>query len=227
MAFTVHVTQSGSTAVGMAVYLSVLTGAGAAQPGSVGGSGTRSSTSLSQTLTPLGSGSFVYASILALGTSGTLSALGGQTMKYQPNSGGLSYNTVALTGTTAGSNITIGATDTGSSAISISAVEILQAVGNTLTLDASSPGGAVLGNTSMTTASFAPPAGSLLMASVGSNGGSGIVSISVTDTSGLGLTWVEQEAQHATGNGYTGIWTAFMPVSSTVRSPGVALMGVG
>ena len=180
-------------------------------------------------MTPAGSGSFVYASIIALGTAGTLSALSGQTMKYQPSSGGVSFNTVAFTtGTTAGSNVTIGATDTGNTAISISAVEILQAAGNTLMQDASSPGGSALGNTSLTTASFTPPAGSLLMASIGSNGGSGIVNMGITDTSGLGLTWVEQEAQHATGNGYSGIWTALMPASSTViRSPGVTLMGVG
>ena len=229
MAFTVHAAQGGNTAVGMTTYILVFTGASASQPGATGGSSTRTSASLSQILTPLSTGSFLYASMLSISGAGTISPLSGQSVPYSNTGGGLNFTYVSFTsGTTAGSNVTIGGTNTSNTCISIAAIEIQQKSGQTLAVDASSPGGAFLNNSSITSSSFTPPNGSLIMVALSTNGGSGVTTMAITDTSGLGLTWTEQVKQDPGNNGYVGVWTARMPGGTTTSStPGVSMMGVG
>jgi len=85
----------------------------------------------------------------------------------------------------------------------------------TLAEDASGPAAvSVLGSGStltVTTASFSPPAGSLLVALVPSNGGASQVTMTVTDNLGTHLNWHEQVKTNVAGNDYAGVWIADVP----------------
>jgi hypothetical protein len=72
--------------------------------------------------------------------------------------------------------------------------------------DSSSPGPALTETaTTVTTASFTPPAGSLLVARVSSNGGAGIVNMAL---SGGGLAWNALIELHTFTSYYCGVWAA-------------------
>jgi hypothetical protein len=204
--FTVTATQGGSTTDSIALFVAVVTGAGASQPGAVAAA---TNTTPSDSITPQASGSWVYGSVL--GIAGTYTVVSGTTTKQDAHSvGGLDLISCRTTSTTTASTpVTVGYTAT-SNGISIALCEILNSAG--LAEDGSTPAGVSTAlATTISTASFTPPAGALLVAMVQSNGGAGSVTISITDTSGLGLSWVEQEKQNGAGNGYSGVWTAAIP----------------
>jgi hypothetical protein len=77
----------------------------------------------------------------------------------------------------------------------------------TLAEDASSPPPALTETaTTVTTDSFDPPAGSLLVARVASNGGPAVQRMTV---SGGALTWSPLTELHTVGyTGYAGVWAA-------------------
>jgi hypothetical protein len=84
--------------------------------------------------------------------------------------------------------------------------EILTA--GTLAEDASAPAVAYApGVTAVTTASFTPPAGALLVALISSSANASGLAITMSDTSGLGLTWTELVKENAS-SGYAGIQVA-------------------
>jgi hypothetical protein len=204
MSFTATATQGGSVAIGTALLLKVITGQ-AASP--IGQTASATSTTPSQAITPNATGSWVYGA--NLGLTGTYTANGATTYEANNSGGGLEYIRMRTAATTtAATPVTVGGT-AGVNSISIALLEILAGAG--LAEDASSPAGAFLSNaTAVSTAAFAPPAGSLLVAMVATNGGGGATTVALTDSSGLGLTWAEAVRQNGAGNGYSGIWTALV-----------------
>ncbi len=206
MAFTVTATEGGSTANGIAIVLKVLTGAAVSQPGAIN---SIASTTPSLSITPANNNSWIYGSILGL--TGTYTANGSTTSFQNIGGAGLQFIQCRSTNmTTAGTPQTIGYTVSGGNSISMCLCEI-NATG-VLAEDASSPpaAGFATSNT-ITTASFTPPAGSLLVLMAATNGGGGTTSVIISDTSGLGLNWVQQVSQANAGSGYSGIWTAQVP----------------
>jgi hypothetical protein len=96
--------------------------------------------------------------------------------------------------------------------------EILAAVAGTAPAeDGSAPAsvasGAGTANLTVTTGAFTPVAGSLLVAMVASNGGSGVTSMTV---SGGGWTWAEKSKNNPSGGDYAGIWIADVPAGGAV-----------
>ena len=212
--FTVTAAQEGTTYNGMSVTLRVLTGAAAAQPGAVAGFDSYGAT-LDQAITPQATGSIVYGAHLGL-DSGTFTPTAATTYFQDNESGGYSAGQFRGTApTTVSTPVTLGSngTDTG---LGVALAEILAAAGATLVEDPSSPAVvAYAAATTQTTAAFQPPPSALLVmmvSAVGSNHPtSGVTAISVTDTSGLGLTWNEVSAQNGNGYGYVGVWAAQVP----------------
>jgi len=221
-AFTVTATQGGATAAGMAMTIVVVTGAAASQPGTVTGV---SSTTPSAPITPTATGSQVYGALIGVSSNvyHPLASTVFESNLPMPSVGALQY--IALRSaatTTAGTPVTLGATsDVNSIAVALCEIE----AAGTLAEDSSAPppvGGSPSG-TSVATASFTPPAGSLLVAMISANAGSGVVTMAVTDTSGLGLSWVEQSKQTVSDDGYAGVWTAQMPAATGFTTSGLAV----
>lgn len=199
--FTVTATQGGASSSGMQITLSVVTGASASQPGTV--NGTLSATP-SLSITPQANQSLIFGSILGL--DGTWTELASTVFLNNSDNDGLRYvHFYSAATTTAGTPVTMGATASVNS-ISISLAEILAS--GTLAIDGSSPASAYAEATAVTTASFTPPQPSLLVAMVSSNGSSGTTTMGLTDTSGLGLSWTEQQKENGSSSGYSGVWTA-------------------
>ena len=71
----------------------------------------------------------------------------------------------------------------------------------------------------LATAAFSPPACGLLVLMVSTNGGGGVVTMAITDTSGLGLAWTEQVKSNVSGDGYTGVWTAQLAAGAIEQGP--------
>lgn len=212
--FTVTATAAGSTSNGIGLSVHVITGASASQPGQVAAA-TQITPSLA--ITPTGTGSLVFGSLLGL--AGTYTVNGSTTNDQDGHSiGGLEL--LAFHGTsptTSGTPVTLGYTAT-SNGISICLCEILTSA--TLAIDGSSPAGVTTGTAIfVTTGSFTPPGSSLLVASIQANGAGGAATMGVTDTSGLGLSWVEQVKQNGAGNGYSGVWTAAVPAGAPPAAP--------
>ena len=212
---TVTVTQGGSTASGTDAYCLVFTGQ-AASP--IGNSASATNTTPSLALAAAAANSFIVGS--NLGLIGTWTALGNTTLLQNRGAQGLEYVSFQSTAVTADTNShTYGSTATVNS-ISIVELEI-KAAAASLAVDGSSPGGFFTSTLTATSASFTPPASSLVVVLVQTNGNV-VVTATVTDT-GLGLTWTEQVKQNTSGNGYVGIWTAPVPAASV--SAGMLLAG--
>lgn len=205
---TVTATQGGSTANGMALRVMVLTQAAATQNGA---SGQVSSSGAGQVgITTTQAGSRVYGA--ALRASSTAPAVNGVTAQLDsvPDSThGAWYGTweaASLTGTPGATTFGYTTTFLGG----IAGLEILTA--GTLTEDASGPAVAsTLTAITVSTASFIPPAGSLLVALVSSNGAAAQTTMTVSDGS---LTWTEAVAGNTAGDGYVGVWIAQVPAGS-------------
>jgi Domain of unknown function (DUF4082) len=215
---TVTATQGGATGGGMTLDLYVVTGQAASPAGA-----TATAAALATAITPNASGSLVFGAILA--TGGAFTANGSTTLLYD-NSLGLEYGSVVSnTTTTSGTPVTIGVTSSGGAAISIALLEVLAGTG--LKAFVGTPGGVLSGSTAASTIPLAPPAGSLIVAMVSSNGTTGTTTMAVTDSSGLGLTWTERVKRNTANNGYVGIWTAVMPATTPGTVFGQPALGTG
>ena len=199
--FTITATQGGATSGGMLITPRVISGQNASPIGA-----STTDTALSTSITPTGNGSIVFGSLLA--TSGTLTPVSGTTL-IQDSVSSLEFGTFECIGSVSGTPETVGVTSSGSG-INLALLEILAGSGS-LNQFVGAGDSAFSVTTTATTAPVSPPAGSILVLLVSSNGSSGTTTISVDDTSGLGLTWVEQVKLNPTNNGYAGIWTAEMP----------------
>jgi len=198
----VTATQTGSgTHNGMVLTVKVVTGAAiidigpssyqyALLPGAAGSNSAYAPAEV--TVTPDGTGSWVYGAANRTDTATAWTAMTGSTFTQNvaDSTNSAAYGTFRSTGTTTASTpITVGATNgDGTSGGGITAVEI-RATG-TLAEDASSPSPvSTAAATTVSTARFQPPMGALLIAQVATAGSN--VSVQVTDDNGS-LTWVEQ-----------------------------------
>lgn len=214
----VTATQQGVTAAGMNMTLRVLTGASGSAGATATGGG---SSPTAVTVTPTADGSVVYGSLFAFNATPAANAA---SFLIQHQDGPAEYAQFrSLDTTTAATPVTVGLSTNFS--IGIAAAEVLAAGGQDIAEDVSSPVPTLYDNgvTALTTAPFAPPPGSVLMLAVTAVGsesaGSGVTTLAITDTSGLGLTWTQAVAENASGNGYTGIWLATVPGLTTAAYP--------
>ena len=210
MALTVTATQGGSTANGFALRVFVLTGAAAvaAQSGASTNNQFTNVTTFTQSITTT-AGSNVYgasartpASTAATGSNATIVDDVNDTTNNEQYT---IFKALNVTGGATTRGYTAGGTASGPFA----QLEILAA--GTLAENASSPAGV---NTSgagpLTTASFTPPGGSLLVACIGSDGGSGVTTFSMSN-SGPALNWTEKVKNNPTAGDYAGVWIADIP----------------
>lgn len=219
---TVTATQGGVTGNGMLLRVLVLTGAKtvANQTGGLNNvSFTSGAASLSVTTTQ--TGSRVYAGCSDGSPASALTPNGVTTVidDVADATNGEHYITwkaTSLTGTPGPT--TLGGT-AGSSSGPLAALEVLTS--GTLAEDGSAP--AVVSTTSattVTTASFTPVSGALLVALIGSDGGAGTTTMTVTDNLGTHLNWTEQVKNNASD--YAGVWIADVPAG--VVSPALGVL---
>lgn len=222
MAFTVTATQSGSSANrGVYLLVRVLTGATEAG-GASGGSNSLSGATAQGSLTPNFSSSWVAFSITADGIfSGAMpAAAAGNT--YDANTLDNTDTWAAAQGhysgtVTGGTPLTYGAGSAAGDHSNWCAYEI--PASGSVTVDGSSPALASTESAAaVTTASFTPPAGSVLAAMVAAGGtgtGTGIT-VTMTDTSGLGLTWTRRAISSTSDNFQPAyIFTATVPSAAS------------
>jgi hypothetical protein len=210
MAITVTATQGGSTAAGMALRVFVLTQAAATQNGATANNLFLGVTSFTLSITTTQTGSRVYGASAptpsASMTAAALTTLVDNIADGTNNEQYVTFKATSLTGTP-------GATTLGFTAPSASSGPFAQAeikTAGTLTEDASAP--AVVSTTTLTavtTASFTPPAGSLLVALVASDGGTGVTTMALSDTGAH--TWTELVKNNVAGGDYAGVWIAQIP----------------
>ena len=222
---TVTAAQSGANAAnGIALTVKVVTGQ-AASP--VGATGANDSTITTPQLaiTPAATGSWVYGSLFNGAADTAYTANAGTTLSANipDTTNFIAYGTCRSTsGTTASAPVTIGASapTEGAAFLAVALVEIK--AGTTLAEDASSPAGVhTFTAETVATASFTPPAGSLLVAMVSSFGtGGGVVALAVSDSSGL--TWTRQAQSPTFGD--AAVFTAPVPGGA---SGAAALAGAG
>jgi hypothetical protein len=205
---TVTATQTGATSAGMLLRVRVLDYAAATQNG---GTATQTGAASHQaTVTTTQTGSKVYCA-MCLGAAGPMTAATGTTLddNYQDTANTQNYATghaTALTGTPGA--ITVGSSLPNGNGGSCAVAEILQngAIGD----DGTAPP-VVTSNTatSLTTATFTPSPGTLLVAMMGTHWASGVTTFTVTDS--LGLTWIPLAQANGSSQGYAGIWVARVP----------------
>jgi hypothetical protein len=236
VALTVTAVQSGDTLAGMGLTVKVLTGQAASPIGTVASSGTITTPQLA--IVPSVAGSWVYGAIYDAGGSTTFTVDANTTFSLNVHDAthAVEYGTFRSTAVTTTSSTVYGATAPTNSAslIGLAMVEIKKGVGS-LVEDASSPTpSSTTTATTITSGSFTPPAGALLVAQVSADtAGSGTLAMTtnVTDTSGL--TWTRQSFGNQVVGGFTyacaSVWTALVPAGVTSRtvpviSPSAAAM---
>lgn len=211
MAMTVTATQGGSTGNGLLLRVFVLTGAktAASQTGASTNNQFASVTTFAQSITT-SAGSNVYGA--ASHGSGTTDTGSNATIvdSLDDSTNGWHYDTFKAL------NVTAAATTRGftlsptAQSGPFAQLEVLAA--GTLAEDASAPAVAsTLTAITVTTASFTPPAGSLLVALVGSNGGATVTTMTV---SGGSLSWSEKVKNNPSGGDYAGVWIAQVPAAT-------------
>ena len=211
MAMTVTATQGGATANGIFSRVFVLTQAAdlASQTGAAVNFAFVSTQTWTRSITTTQTGSRVYGAA-AHGSTVTDAAAALTTLvDSQADSGNswqyVTFKATSLTGTPGATTLGFTFSPTGSSG-PFAMFEVK--TGGTLTEDASAPAPVWLTNAiTVTSASFTPPAGSLLVALVASNGGATVTTMTVSDTGGPG-GWVEKSVNNPSGNDYAGVWVA-------------------
>ena len=219
MAITVTATQGGSTGASLLLRVFVLTGAKAvaSQAGASTNNQFSATTTWTQSITTT-AGSNVYGAG-AHGTPGSTDTGSNTTIVDDVSDATNSWQYVTFKAL----NVTSGATARGFTIGSAQSgpfaqLEILAAA--TLAEDGSAPAvasGAGTANLTVTTASFTPPAGSLLVAIVSSNGGSGVTTMTVSDSSSL--AWTEKVKNNPSNGDYAGVWIADVPAGASAVLP--------
>lgn len=217
MAITVTATQGGSTANGFALRVFVLTGAKAvaSQTGAAVNQQVSASNTWTQSITTT-AGSNVYGAGAPFVSGLTLTG-SNATIVDQINdaTNGAVYGTwhaLNVTGGATARGFTTTNTPTGPMAM----LEILAS--GTLAEDSSGTGvvNSTTGAGPVTTPSFTPPPGSLLVALIASDGGAGVTTFTVSDTGG-GLNWTEKSKNNPSGGDYAGVWIADVPGGGTLN----------
>jgi hypothetical protein len=242
MSFTITVTSTGTqtAAPGVTFDTKVYTGATEYANGAVATNQTASGTANTVSMTPKsGSSQIVWASSDGSSlTNGMIAATNNTTYEAF---GGVAGDNAAFvfghyTGTvTSGSAVTVGATmNTSGDSRTLSAFEILSTSGSTTpVLDGSSPAQVnATSASSGTTASFNPPAGSVIavLVVIGGTNNTGTVGCTISDTSGLGLVWTQRAAVSHTLTGidcFSCIFTTTVPPTATFTPIGLPIDGAG
>jgi hypothetical protein len=207
---TITATQGGSTANGIQMTLKVLTNC-LFTGGAVNSAGPAISTTDSEVaVTPTFSNSRIYIAAVGGAASTPTFTINGTSTTLSNTQDGTNkevYGSAKSTSlTTASTPITVGYTAGSSTTTASAGIEIPAATSAGPLEDASSPSNvSTTSATTIATASFTPPANSLLLAMVASDGGAGTTTMTV---SGGGLTWTEQKKVNGTGDDYCGVWTA-------------------
>jgi len=219
MSMTVTATQGGAAYRGMLLRVKVLTGAAAAA--SQTGATATSTAACNASITTTATGSVVYGGLSSGNVSFTAEPSCTLFDNYQDTTNNESYGsfrTTSATGTPGA--VTVGSSTSGTGYTDIAAAEILPS--GTITEDSSAP--AVVTSdtaTALTTASFTPPAGSLIVALIGTDGaasGSTDTTMTVTDTGG-GLTWTQLAQAASPSTCYAGVWIAQVPGGAAFTAP--------
>jgi hypothetical protein len=214
MSRTVTATASGSGSTnGILLRVAVLDNAATVQTGAATAN-SDAFTVPDKAITPTATGSLIYGSLVQGASSSTFTAASGTTFSanVSDTTHGAAYGTFRTTSTTtSGTPVTVGATapTIPSGEGNIALLEILAA--GTLAEDATTPA-AVSTTTAktITTASFTPPAGTLLVAQVAADySGSSTVTMAVTDTGGL--SWAKVVADPI---GLASVWIAQVPAAA-------------
>lgn len=219
MAITVTAQQGGSTAASLLLRVFVLTGAKVAAQ-QTGGTGTGAATGTSET--PSGtvqqSTSHIYgADAVGSNAPGTVSGSNSTIVDaVQDATNGETYVTFKNNSPSTGTQ-SIGVTTTNSVPHNVAWLEVLAS--GTITESASAPpevDGSGTTALSVTTASFTPPGGSLLVAIVSSDGGAGTTTMTV---SGGSLSWTEAIKNNSpAGVDYAGVWIADGPAAAAASA---------
>ena len=213
LTLSITATQGAASHKGMLMRIRVLTGAAAAAAQTGGSASAGNVSTSSATITTTVAGSLVYgglgnSSSVATGEPGTTIV-----DAFNDTINGQWYGTFRTTSVTG----TPGAVLTGSTIVdsfgSIAAQEILPA--GTIAEDASAPGSQPYTTTAvktLTSASFTPVPGSLIVVMIGCCGTAiGFQTCTVTDTGG-GLTWIQMANTSGIGGSmYSGVWIADVP----------------
>lgn len=218
-AITVTATQGGVTKNGMILRVRVLVGSDTAANIAAGTcKGTQSAAAAhSIALTTTRAGSVVWCAMENGNAGANNPSAGNSSLDDVPDAtNAQQYGTIFQTTPT----VTPGAFTSGSADSfpgGAASLEILPAIsGGTISYDASGPAlASTTAATTVTTASFTPPAGTVLMALVSSAGGTGVVTMALSDSSGL--VWTPVVEAHATSEQYAGIWLATVPSGTVGR----------
>jgi hypothetical protein len=213
VAKTVTATQGGSTAAGMTITVKVLTGASATQNGQTAKSSAITTPQLA--ITPNAAGNQVYGAVSANSASNYTPAAT-TTFSSNNHTSGPALGTYRSTAVTTTSPTTYGATAPSgipAGQISLAMAEIVAASSGSLAEDASSPSPVTVSATTVSTAGFTPPPGTLLVAMVATSGGqAGTLTVTVTDSDSL--AWTQLTDVSGTSLGNTGVWIAFVPAQA-------------
>lgn len=220
MAYQVTATEGANSVNGVLLRVKVLTGAAATQNGATKIADTGVSPFYDQSITTTVTGSVVYGAMADGNTAFSMTADARTTLfdNFADNTQGCQYSTWRATSATGSPGATtLGATSPGGGEHgTYAAVEILAS--GTITEDASAPAVAsTTAATSVQSAAFTPPPGSLLVAMV-SHCSSGVSSIAITNNGGA-LTWVQRAYESTSGGTGAGVWIAQVPAASGWSPP--------
>jgi hypothetical protein len=203
----------------MLMRVTVLTGAAAAAAQAGGAAASSADTNVSVTTTA--AGSVVYGALTSdAGTAWTAEPGTTLTDDFHDTTHGEFYGTFRTTSATGTPGpVTVGAGG-GNIFPGVAAQEILAA--GTITEDPSAPAlVTTTAATAVTSASFTPPPGSLLVVQVGCDGaGSGSAETCTVTDAGGGLTWTQMAHTTDPGSIYAGVWIADVPSGTPSRHPG-------
>ncbi len=208
-AITVTAAESGTTFPGVLLQVKVLTQATVAASPATAVQSSSVAAAHQASITTTAAGSLVYCAAVSSGVSSYV-ANGNTTLFTDHSDGPNSLETASGRQTTATGTpgaITIGF----SSPVTpggVACAEILAA--GTITEDASSPAAAYGTGTTVTTASFNPPQGCVLVAMTAADASTATV-VTVSDSSGL--VWTAQAVAQTTGALYAAVWTAVIPAA--------------
>lgn len=205
---TVTATQGGGAAPGMLLRVKVLTGAAPASAQT--GAALTATFANSGSITTTHADSFVYGAIQAAAPgSFTAEPLCTLIDNFNETTHSEQYGTFRTTSATGTPGATLVGSSTGDTSISdIAAAEIL--AGGTIAEDSSAPAVVTSGTlTALTTASFSPPPGSLLVVMVACNGSA--ASLETMTVTGGGLTWTPLAQAATSSTCYAGVFIAQVP----------------
>ena len=211
--YTVTATQGTNTAAGMFLYVLVLTNAQMAGTPSAGSSVSAYNCAVTATV----AGSMVVGAI-AQGAASAFTAEANSTItNYADSTHGNEYAGFYSSATSGSGSAAYGSSTAYANGwYGCAAVEIIPVSGGNVTLDGSGPVSLGSGTlTALTSASFTPPAGSLLVALVATNGATSSMAAGFSFSSSPSLTWTLQSSETAQSSstyyGWTGVATAAVP----------------